>query len=377
MKFCQAIGVLSLGAFLLWGCDGENITEVSKKEVNYSLAQRVGPVSQYGELLAGSVDGVGRIYGSCEGIAAGKEVQLRGMSLYWSLLDKATMFYSEAGINSMVRDMKVELIRLAIGTMENWGGTKGYISDPDAQRALIDASVKAAVKNDIYVIIDWHSHTAVDQRDEAKQFFSEMAEKYGGYDNVIFEIFNEPACLKNGSGNCSSSEFGGGFLPWDSVRTYANEIIPVIRQYSDNLILVGNPYWDQTPNLAIGNEVEDPKHNVAYTFHYYAMTHGSREMDNADKAMKAGLSVFVSEWGTGLSNGGGTPGEERNNMWQEWMDANKLSSANWSASKINEGTAAFASDATVDALTYSPSGEMVKGFLAKNPDSYTACKATK
>ena len=42
-----------------------------------------------------------------------------------------------------------------------------------------------------------------------------------------------------------------------------------------------------------------------------------------------------------------------------------------------EGTAAFASDATVDALTYSPSGEMVKGFLAKNPDSYKACKAAK
>ena len=173
------------------------------------------------------------------------------------------------------------------------------------------------------------------------------------------------------------SKYGGGFLPWDSVRTYANEIIPVIRQYSDNLILVGNPYWDQTPNFAIGNEVEDPKHNVAYTFHYYAMTHGNNERGNADKAMKAGLSVFVSEWGTGTSNGNGTPGEDRNIIWQEWMDANKLSSANWSASKISEGTASFASDATVDSLTYSPSGEMVKGFLAKNPDSYTACKATK
>ena len=110
MKFCRAIGVLSLGAFLLWGCDGENITEVSKKEVNYSLAQRVGPVSQYGELLAGSVDGVGRIYGSCEGIAAGKEVQLRGMSMFWSVADVGADFYNETTINNLVKDLKIEVM---------------------------------------------------------------------------------------------------------------------------------------------------------------------------------------------------------------------------------------------------------------------------
>ena len=78
-----------------------------------------------------------------------------------------------------------------------------------------------------------------------------------------------------------------------------------------------------------------------------------------------------------LFAGKGTPGEDKNNMWQEWMDANKLSSANWSASKINEGTAAFAQASKVDSLVFSPSGEMVKGFLAKNPDSYTTCAVAK
>ena len=358
MKFCQLIGAVSLSAFLLSGCEGDNITTVNTTETKESLAERVGPVSQYGKLLAGKVNGIGHIYGSCKGISAGNEVQIRGMSMYWSLLDAATMFYSEAGISTMVRDMKIEVIRLAIGTTENWGGISGFINDPDSQRELIKNSVLAAIKNDIYVIIDWHSHTAVDQLEEATKFFEEMAKNYGGYDNVIFEVYNEPTDQHR----------------WTDIKNYSNSIIATIRKYSDNLILVGNPSWDQRPDIAIGKEVEDPKKNVAYTFHYYAMTHGNWEMGNAVKAMKAGLPVFVSEWGTGTADGKGTPGEDENKMWQDWMDENLLSSANWSASKIREGTAAFASEATVDSLVYSPSGEMVKGFLSKNPDSYKACK---
>lgn len=359
MKFCHLFGALSLGAFLLLGCDGENITEVNQKETDRSLAERVGPVSQYGELIAGQVDGVGRIYGSCQGIAAGNEVQVRGMSMFWSVANVGSDFYNETTIDAMVRDMKIEIIRLAIGTEENWG-VGGFMIDPDTQRELIKNSVMAAIKNDIYVIIDWHSHTATNQLEAATQFFDEMAQTYGNYNNVIFEIFNEPKAQT-----------------WEQVREYANNIIATIRKHSDNLILVGNPNYDQRPNDAIGKEVEDPKHNVAYTFHYYAMTHGNWEKGNADKAMKAGLSIFVSEWGTVESSGNGTPGEPKNLQWQEWMDANKLSSANWSVSNKDEGASIFVPSSTPDSYELTASGEMVKGFLAKNPDSYTACKAKK
>ena len=357
MKFCQLIGAISIGAFLLLGCEGEHITEVGSKETDRSLADRVGPVSQYGELLAGQVDGIGHIYGSCEGIAAGKEVQVRGMSMFWSVSKReGADFYNETTINNLVRDLKIEVVRLAIGTEENWG-VGGFVKDPDAQRALIEAAVKAAVKNDIYVIIDWHSHTATDQLEQAALFFDEMAEKYGEYNNVIFEIFNEPT--NQG---------------WPLIKEYADSIVTVIRKYSDNLILVGNPNWDQRPDVAIGKEVEDPKHNVAYTFHYYAMSHGKSQMNSADRAMKAGLSVFVSEWGTVEASGNGTPGEDKNLQWQEWMDANKLSSANWSISNKNEGASLFVPGSTPESYEFSASGEMVKGFLAKNPDGYTACK---
>lgn len=358
MSLLKSTVILLAGTLALLGCSGDNITEYSLVETDLPLGDRIGPVSQYGQLIAGTIDGKGHIYGSCKGVVAGEEVQVRGMSLYWSIMAAANMFYTDAGISTMVKDMKIEIVRAAIATTENWGGpASGFIKDPDKQRELIKQVVEAAIRNDIYVIIDWHSHTADEQLDQATEFFREMAETYGMYNNVIFEIFNEPTKQS-----------------WKTIKEYANKIVAAIREHSDNLILVGNPYWDQTPNSAIGNEVEDPLHNIAYTFHYYANTHSiASEGKNAERAIDAGLPIFVSEWGTGNADGKGTPNVKRNDDWQEWMDKHKLSSANWSASKISEGTAAFTAEATVDSLVYSVSGELVKSYLEKNPESYSRC----
>lgn len=359
MLHAKMTSFLLAGALALLGCTGENVTSFDLQETDLPLGDRIGPVSQYGQLMAGSVNGIGGIYGSCKGVTAGAEVQVRGMSLYWSIMNAANLYYTDAGISAMVKDMKIEIVRAAIATEENWGGpVSGFIRDPDGQRELIKQTVEAAIRNDIYVIIDWHSHTADKQEEKAIEFFSEMAQTYGMYNNVIFEIFNEPTQQS-----------------WETIKGYADKVVAAIREYSDNLILVGNPNWDQVPSKAINNEVVDSLHNVAYTFHYYANTHSITGQGNAAvRAMEAGLSVFVSEWGTGNADGKGTPNVQRNDDWQAWMDKYKLSSANWSASKISEGTAAFTSEATADSLVYSVSGELVKSYLAKNPDSYTKCK---
>lgn len=334
---------------------------------------RVGPVSQYGQLMTGKNSaGEGRIYGSCQGVKDGAEVQVRGMSLYWSLQPQAVEYWSEEGVSTMVKDMNIQIVRAAMATgNEDWWGEwngqrlKGYASAPDQQKGFMKAVVEAAIKNDIYVIIDWHSHEATSQVTSANGFFEEMAKTYGQYDNVIFELFNEPTDIS-----------------WDNIKNYANQIIPTIRQYSDNLILVGTRAWDQHPEEVIGKEVTDSKKNTAYTLHYYANSHcvsgnydwgGGCEGSNGEKAIKAGLSVFVSEWGTGDANGGGTPDQNKNTQWQTFINKYKLSWANWSASHISEGTAAFGSGSNKTSLNYTTSGNLVKGYLATNPTSYTAC----
>ena len=47
---------------------------------------RTGPVSQYGQLMAGkNSSNKGQIYGACKGVSDGNEVVIQGMSLFWSM----------------------------------------------------------------------------------------------------------------------------------------------------------------------------------------------------------------------------------------------------------------------------------------------------
>jgi len=315
--------------------------------------RRVGPVSQYGEMKTGlNADGHGRIYGSCPAYSkAGNEIQVRGMSLYWSLIEEGTDFYNDTQITWMVDSMHIELIRAAMGVDLNWG-RGNYFTDTEKYRAFLDSTIESAIKNDIYVIVDYHSHTAHLDSKSSMLFFEYVAQKWGAYDNVIFEVFNEPLSIS-----------------WSRIKTYVDIVKPVIRKYSDNMILVGSPSWDQKPDAALQDPVDDK--NVAYTFHYYAGTHTiSSQGRRPEKAMEGGLSVFVSEWGTINANGDGDV-SEHNSEWQEWVDKFQLSSANWSASCVPEGASAFESRN----MELTASGQwLADSVFSKNPTSYVKCE---
>ena len=286
---------------------------------------RVGPVSQYGQLQAGKNSyGKGQIYGACKGVADGAEVAVQGMSLFWSIAsDVGAPFWTAEHVNKLVRDQNIQLIRAPMGVDGDWGAGN-YFTNEKYYKGLMDVVVQAAIDNDIYVIIDYHSHNAADNVNNAKAFFTTMAREWGRYDNVIFEIFNEP--LENQS--------------WGSIKTYADEVVKTIRQYSDNLIVVGNRSWDQYPNEAASNPVTDSKNNTAYTFHYYAGSHDTdQEGANAVSAMNSGLSVFVTEWGTVHSSGNTKFNASNSTTWYNWMKTHKLSGANWSVSNKAEDAA--------------------------------------
>ena len=63
---------------------------------------------------------------------------------------------------------------------------------------------------------------------------------------------------------------------------------------SANLILVGNPSWDQRPSAAIGSTKLSAYKNLAYTLHFYAGTHTDGLRYEGESAMEGGLALFIS-----------------------------------------------------------------------------------
>lgn len=250
-----------------------------------------------------------------------KPVSLAGPSLFWSTKDKeGEPFYNPQTVKAIAEDWNASIIRAAMSAQ----GEGSYLTHPEHLRQKVEEVVDAAIKENIYVIIDWHSHHAEDNTEEAISFFEKMATKYHKYPNVIYEIYNEP--LRE--------------TDWSTiVKPYAEKVINAIRAIDKgNIILVGTQTWSQDVDKA----AEDPIlgfENIAYTLHFYAGTHKGDLREKATKAIDSGLALFVSEWGTVNANGDGKVDKESTQQWMNFIKENNLSHCSWSITNKDEGSA--------------------------------------
>ncbi|MRX41733.1 cellulase family glycosylhydrolase [Flavobacterium sp. LC2016-23] len=239
-------------------------------------------------------------------------IVLRGMSFGWHSM--WPRFYNEKAVKWLRKDFNCNVVRAAMGIEL---GEMSYRKEPQFSKDKIEAVIKGAIKADIYVIVDWHSHNI--NLEEAKAFFAEISKKYSKYPNIIYEIFNEP-----------------DYESWAEVKAYSEEVIKVIRENDpNNIILVGSPHWDQDVDLAAADPILGFT-NIMYTMHFYAATHGKELRDRTDIAISKGLPVFISE-SAGMEASGDGPLNLK--AWQEyidWMEAKKLSWITWSVSDKDE-----------------------------------------
>ena len=257
--------------------------------------------------------------------SAGTAVQLKGVSTFGIIWDEGRYNINLDGFKT-VKSWGANAIRLAVYT-EEYGG---YCVDWDSVKTselnkTIANAVSYATKLGMYVIIDWHilndgnPNTHIK---EAKQFFADMSYKYGKYTNVLYEICNEP-----------------NNTDWASVKSYADTIIPIIRENdSDAIILVGTPTWSQDVDLVAKNPVKKTK-NVMYVLHFYASTHGDNIRSKLKTALKNGTPVFVSEFSICAADGNGSIDYTSAAAWKKLINSNKVSYIGWSLSNKNETSA--------------------------------------
>ncbi|KAA3615757.1 MAG: glycoside hydrolase family 5 protein [Calditrichaeota bacterium] len=244
----------------------------------------------------------------------GDPIALHGMSMFWS--QWAPKFYNKDCIQWLYNDWKCTIIRAALAVEEG-----GYLENPQEELAKIETVVEACIDLGIYVIIDWHNHHAEQQPEVAKAFFKQMAQKYGGYPNVIYEIYNEPLNIS-----------------WSQVlKPYSEAVIAEIRSEDpDNLIIVGTPNWSQDVDVAALDPIDDV--NVAYSLHYYTGTHRQELRNKAQKMLDKNLPIFVTEWGVSQANALGNIDYEETQRWLYFADQNNLSWCTWSVNDKEETT---------------------------------------
>ena len=333
-----------------------------------AIPKKAGPVSYYGALHTSG----NKIIGAKNN----QQVMLRGVSLFWSDAT-GSAYYNPTVISWAVDNLKIDVFRfaMAIEYYDSNGGTQNKVDDgfsykkaPDGQLAMIDKRVKAAIENDVYIVIDWHSHRAHLETNDAKKFFETVSKKYKDIPNVIYEIYNEPV---NGNGG-----------NWGAVKSYANSVVPGIRANTQNLIIVGTPNWSQHPEEGARDPINSP--NIAYVLHFYAASHSKGQYGgNVSSALNAGYPVFISEWGTTNADGDGEPSSGASNEWTSFMDQNNIPNCNWSLrqqtsdvdqksekSAIFAGAKSLTTAAELDAATYTSSGNIIKSYLTKNARSW-------
>ncbi len=278
----------------------------------------------------------------------GEPVQLKGVSTH--NMNSFPEYVNDDAIEFMADSWGMEVYRLAMYTAMA-DGDLGYSDSSDEHRAelenMILKSVKKCSELGIYCMIDWHilfDYNPHMHKDMAIKFFDKMSAALKDYDNVIYEICNEPnqycdwnqilelATLPDGS------KRGDDVCTWDDIKAYANEVIPVIRKnVPDSVIVCGTPIWSQKVNEAADSPLEFE--NVMYALHFYASTHKQWLRDAAAYAMDKGAAIYVTEYGITDASGDGDIDYEETDRWMEFLKENSISYSIWNLSNKNEASA--------------------------------------
>lgn len=258
----------------------------------------------------------------------GNTVQLYGMSTHGIAWFPQYINYDS--FRTLRDDWNTNCIRLAMYTAEYGGYCAG--GDKEQLKQLVKDGVSYATELGMYVIVDWHILSDCDpnqNKDEAIAFFREMAEVFADNDNVLYEICNEP----------------NGGTSWDSIKSYAEEVIPVIRaQKPDAVILVGTPTWSQEIDKAAASPLDDS--NVMYTLHFYAGTHKDDLRNRLETCVQNGLPVFVSEFGMCDASGNGANDFVSTTKWLDLLNKYQISFCCWNLANKDESSSVFKASST-------------------------------
>jgi len=222
------------------------------------------------------------------------------------------------------------------------------VSASDYVARVLKPAVDYATSKNLYVIIDFHqidNATTGTSAADATTFWTDIAPRFAGYTNVIYEPFNEPL-------DTATS--------WAALKPVAQGWINTIRASAPkNIIIVPSNNWDQRP----GDASSDPPTgtNLMYTAHLYPSNWKSGNAFQTQVATAVTKApVFMTEWGYGPSD----PASWGTTL-QTTVDGNGASWTAWVTD--NAWTPSIFADSSLTTLT--SFGTLVKTWLAAKANS--------
>lgn len=285
-----------------------NINKMQEyKEDSKIEMQKNSPLFSHGKLTVKE----GKVFDKNE-----KEFVIQGISTH--SIHEFSQYINYETFRELKDNFNVNTIRLAMYTETELG----YSHDLHTK---IDEGIQYATELGLYVIIDWHTlkdNNPNINKDSAQNFFKEMAYKYKDYDNIIYEICNEP----------------NGDVTWETVKQYALEIIEIIREFDkDGIIIIGTPDYCKNIEEAQKNPI-DQYDNLLYSFHFYAGTHKKDLREKLEKVLNKNFPVIVSEFGISEASGTGNVDETEANIWINFLREKKVGYICWNLSNKDESS---------------------------------------
>lgn len=252
----------------------------------------------------------------------GNPFQLQGVSTHG--LGWFPGYVDKAGFQTMRDEWGINCVRLAMYTAEYNGYCTG--GSQSELKNLVNKGVSYASELGLYVIIDWHilsDNNPNNYKSEAIAYFNEMSSKYKDFDNVLYEICNEP----------------NGGTSWSDIKSYAMEVIPVIKKNDpDAIIIVGTPTWSQDVDKAAADPITGYT-NIMYTIHFYADTHRDDLRNKMTAAISKGLPVICTEFGITDASGNGAVNTSEGDKWISLLQKNGVGYCIWNLSNKDESSA--------------------------------------
>ncbi|RFM32479.1 cellulase family glycosylhydrolase [Chitinophaga silvisoli] len=279
----------------------------------------------------------------------GYPIQLRGMSTHG--IQWYAGCITDASLDTLKSDWGADIVRIAMYVQEG-----GYETNPSYYTSLVKSYVDKVTARGLYALIDFHILSPGDPNyntDRAKTFFTDIANTYKNYNNVLYEICNEP----NG-------------VSWATIKNYADQVIPLIRAIDDDAVIcVGTRGWSSL-GLSEGSTSQEILNNplsyanVMYSFHFYARSHQDYYINHLDWASDR-LPIFVTEFGTQEATGDGPNDLTMSQRYLDLCKNKKISWTNWNFSD-NPYSGAVWNSGTCSGNTWTTSQLKEAGVFIRN-----------